>query len=77
MVKGRKPGYKHSEETKSKISQSMQGRSKSKEHRERIALSMYDLDGKCLKRLEELRSDYPEQQEFLCMCSPLHAPLRS
>ncbi len=64
MVSGRKPGYKHSEETKDKISQALSGRTKTERHKNHIAVSMYDLDGRCAKRLEELRTDYPEQEEF-------------
>jgi hypothetical protein len=64
MSRGRKPGYKHLEETKAKISQSMTGRTKTEEHKNQIAVSMYDLEGKCLARLEELRANYPEQQSF-------------
>lgn len=81
MSRGRKPGYKHSQETrdkirqsrlgksqdestKNKIRQSMSGRSKSKEHREAISSSLYDLERKCVLRFLELRSEYPEHQEF-------------
>lgn len=46
---GRRSGFKHSEETKLKISQ---------------AKSMYDLDEKCVARFEELKANYPEQEEF-------------
>lgn len=46
---GRRPGFKHSEDTKQKISQ---------------AKSMYDLDEKCVQRFEELRANYPDQKEF-------------
>lgn len=64
MVSGRKPGYKHSEETKKKISKALSGRTKSDEHKDHIASSMYDLDGKCARRLKELRTSYPDHEVF-------------
>ena len=64
MKRGRKSGYKHSEFTKNKISRTMSGRNKTEEHKDRIAIAMYDLDGRCARRLKELREDYPEQKVF-------------
>lgn len=64
MVQGRKPGYKHSAETKRKISRSMSGCTKTEEHRDHIASAMYDLDARCFQRLEELRETYPGQEDF-------------
>lgn len=66
MPSGRKPGYKHSDETKQKISESLTGRTISAEHRSSIASARSELgiDAKCAIRLKELRSDYPDQGEF-------------
>jgi len=61
---GRKPGYKHSEATKRKISEAMSGRAKTDEHRNHIAAAMFDLDGKCAARLRSLRKEYPGQENF-------------
>jgi hypothetical protein len=65
-TRGRKPGYKHSESTKQKIRDSLLGRPHSKEHKDNLAVSRasYDLDGKCERRFEELRSEYPEEPLF-------------
>ncbi len=66
MKQGRKPGFKHSEDTKKKISKAMSGRVKTEEHKDRIAIAIaaYDLDGKCVHRLNELRENYPGQKRF-------------
>jgi hypothetical protein len=86
MSRGRKPGYKHSEdtkdkirkslegvprgprpqETKDKIRRSLSGTSHPEERRENIAKgkSLYELDEKCLNRFEEMKANYPEQEEF-------------
>jgi hypothetical protein len=63
---GRRPGFKHSEETKSKISQAMKGQSFTEEHRDHLseAKLFRDLDGKCARRFEELKANYPDQNEF-------------
>ena len=61
---GRKPGYKHSDSTKRKISEAMSGRTKTEEHRNHIAAAMFDLDGKCAARLKSLRKEYPGQEDF-------------
>jgi hypothetical protein len=63
---GRRPGYKHSEQTKEKIRQSLLGKIHSEERRSNIsaARSFYELDEKCLARFEELKSDYPDQESF-------------
>lgn len=64
MQRGRKPGYKHSEETKAKISKSLSGRPKSVEHRDALSDSKHNLERKCMLRFLELRSQYPEHKEF-------------
>ena len=63
---GRRPGFRHTEETKSKISQAMKGRPLTEEHRNHLseAKLFRDLDGKCARRVEELRANYPTQWEF-------------
>ncbi len=63
---GRKPGFKHSESTRRQISESLQGVKKTPEHRERIAQakSLYDLDGRCYRRYQEMAKEYPEESEF-------------
>ena len=61
---GRKPGYKHSKETKDKISASLAGKTKTKRHRDGISLSLQNLENRCRKRLEELRVNYPTEQSF-------------
>jgi hypothetical protein len=63
---GRKPGFKHSDETRQKISDALTGTPKSESHRQKISQSkvLYDLDGKCTKRYEALCLDYPDEQEF-------------
>jgi len=63
---GRKPGFKHSEETRQKMRAAHKGSSQTEETREKIsrAKAMYDLDGKCAKRYDALCAQYPEEQEF-------------
>ena len=50
--------------TKEKISNSMQGLPKSPKHRDAIADSLYDVEHKCMLRFLELRSEYPDHQDF-------------
>ena len=66
MSRGRKPGYKHSQETKDKIRQSLKGTPHPTERRENIAKgkALYELDEKCIARFEELKANYPEQEDF-------------
>lgn len=83
MAQGRKPGYKHSDETKEKMRQShielrpgdstkekmrqsKLGGFKSQAERQAIATgrSRVDLETKCLHRFEEMRAEYPGQEEF-------------
>lgn len=40
MTRGRKPGYKHDNETKSKISQKLSGSAKDTEHKDKISRAM-------------------------------------
>ncbi len=81
--RGRKPGYKHSQETKNKIRQSLKGTPHPKERRENIrqaltgvphpeerkvniarGKALYELDEKCIARFEELKANYPDQEDF-------------
>ncbi len=66
MSRGRKPGYKHSQETKDKIRQSLTGTHHPEERKKNISAgkSLYELDEKCLMRFEEMKANYPEQEEF-------------
>jgi len=59
---GRRPGFKHSEETKAKISKTKKKQSFTEEHRENITQAK--LDAQCAYRLADLRANYPDQQEF-------------
>ncbi len=80
---GRKPGFKHSNETKRKLADAQQGRIYtdevkqkmsdakkgriySSEHRDSIsrAVFRYGLDEKCIRRFEDLKANYPEQEDF-------------
>jgi FKBP-type peptidyl-prolyl cis-trans isomerase (trigger factor) len=63
---GRKAGFTHSEETRRKIAEAARGRTKTRAEKEKISRSkaLYDLDGKCAQRYEELRSDYPDVVDF-------------
>jgi len=82
-TRGRKPGYKHSEETKKRISDTLRGhppteetkrkmsdakkgRRYSPEHRENMSRARvaYELDEKCIARFEDLKANYPEQEDF-------------
>ncbi len=66
MSRGRKPGYKHSQETKDKIRRALTGTQHSEERRENIAKgkALYELDEKCIARFEELKANYPDQEDF-------------
>jgi len=66
MPSGRKPGYKHSQETKDKIRNSLKGTPHPDDRRENIARgkALYELDEKCLNRFEDLKANYPDQEEF-------------
>jgi hypothetical protein len=63
---GRRPGFKHSEETKQKISDAHKGIPLAPPHRDSIALAKarYNLDEQCVRRFEDLRDDYPGQEDF-------------
>jgi len=82
-TRGRKPGYKHSEETKNKIRQSLRGASHPQETKDKIrqaltgtphpeerreniakGKALYELDEKCIVRFEDLKSNYPELEDF-------------
>ncbi len=64
--RGRRPGFKHSEETKRKMAEAKLGRKYTPEHRANIsrALLVYGLDEKCARRFEDLKANYPEQEDF-------------
>jgi len=66
MPNGRKPGYQHSEQTKEKIRQTLLGKSHPKERKDSISIGRlrYGLDEKYVARFEELKSNYPEQEDF-------------
>ena len=55
-------------ETKEKIGkgvrESLTGTTKSPQHRDNIANSLFDLEKKCTRRFEEMKADYPGQEEF-------------
>lgn len=59
-------GVPHPQETKDKIRNSLKGIPHSKERRENIAKgkALYELDEKCIVRFEELKANYPEQEDF-------------
>lgn len=63
-----KLGAVHSQETRALISESVSlrvsGVPKSTEHREAISQALTDYEGRCLRRFEELKSEYPEQEAF-------------
>lgn len=65
-MRGRKPGYKHSQETKEKIRKSLTGTSHPEKRKTNIAKGkrLHNLDSKCSARFEELKANYPEQEEF-------------
>lgn len=64
MVQGRRPGFKHSKETKDRISKGLRGQQKSETHRMHISDAMLDPDGNCARRFVEMRGDYPGFEEF-------------
>ena len=55
-------------ETKQKIGKSVResltNTKKSPQHRDNIANSLFDLEKKCARRFEEMKADYPGQEEF-------------
>ena len=56
----------HAPETKEKIRQALTGVSHLPERRDNISRgkALYELDEKCLARFEELKANYPEQEDF-------------
>ena len=63
-MRGRKPGYKHNQATKDKISDSMSGKHKSDAHKDALAASQRNTARKCALRLQEMRLEYPECVDF-------------
>ena len=67
-IRESKLGTKRDSETKRKIGdsvrQSLIGTRKSAEHKDNIANALLDLETKCLHRFEELKADYPGQEDF-------------
>jgi len=67
-MRAAKLGTKKDPQTKRKIghsvSNSLTGINKSEKHRNKIANSLLDLETRCLRRLEEMKADYPGQEEF-------------
>ncbi len=63
---GRRSGFKHSDETKRKMSESHRGKKQSDEHNRQIsrAKRLYDLDELCVRRLEDLKASYPTESSF-------------
>ncbi len=57
-------GTKQEVGTRSKISHSLSGKNKSTDHRDHISESLFNLEAKCLQRYNELKAEYPDQQEF-------------
>jgi len=67
-MRAAKLGVNKDPETRRKIgksvSKSLTGTTKSAEHREHISNSLLDLETKCLRRFEEMKADYPGEEEF-------------
>lgn len=67
-MRNAKLGTSLDSETKRKIGESVRkrlvGTSKSPEHRDRISEVLIDHEGRCLRRFEELKAEYPEQGIF-------------
>lgn len=57
-------GNKQSAAARTKISNSMSGKTKSAAHKKGISDSLHDLEGKCAKRLNALKEEYPGQEPF-------------
>jgi len=57
-------GTKQELGTRSKISRSMSGKNKTRDHKDRLSESMFNLDAKCLERYNALKAEYPDQEEF-------------
>lgn len=57
-------GKEQVSETRQKISDALLGVPKSPEHRDSLSNALLDLEAKCLLRFEELKSGYPEHEEF-------------
>lgn len=64
--RGRRPGYKHSEETKAKMRDAKLGKPRSAEDREAIAQARRysDLEVRCMQRFLEMRAEYPGCEDF-------------
>jgi hypothetical protein len=63
---GRKPGFKHTEATRKRMSASHTGSNHSESTRTKISRTkaLYDRDGVCTKRYEALCAEYPEEGKF-------------
>ena len=65
---GRHSGFKHSQNTKRKIAEGMKANNyePTSDHRENISRTklMYGLDQRCVQRFEDLKANYPEQEDF-------------
>ncbi len=65
---GRRPGFKHSNDTKLRIAEGMKAKqyNPTSDHRDNISRTklMYGLDEKCIQRLEDLKANYPEEEDF-------------
>ena len=61
-----KRGKTHTNETKQKMSESKQGRRYGPLHRDNISQAKlrFGMEEKCIRRLEDLKANYPEQEDF-------------
>jgi hydroxypyruvate isomerase len=66
MPRGRKPGYKHSDETKAKMREAKLGKTRSEEDKAAISQARRhsDLEARCMQRFLEMRAEYPGCEDF-------------